>query len=214
MSQAHLQDRHTYALGVAGRHLGTWADAYRPAHPLEPFKDEFRFMKLPAAFVPARGGAQQTNLYGDPFWHGLFDASYTRPGDYLRCRTGVYFIASQLPLLPLLCVMTNRTVSLVRPNPQSAPSANPYGGYSWGNDTALMTGWPASVVTNTRYGQPEGKLPTDQPVSYLTVLMPRIEPVTLETGDMLTDDLGRQAVLVAAELTELGWRLIAKVITN
>jgi hypothetical protein len=214
MLQSRLQDRHTYALGVAGRCLGTWADAYRPAHPLEPFKDEFRFMKLPAAFVPARGGAQQTNLYGDPFWHGLFDASYTRPGDYLCCATGVYFIASQLPLLPVLCVMTNRTISFARPNPQTMPSANPYGGYSPANATTLMMGWPASVVTTTHYGQPEGKLPTDQPVSYLTLLMPCIDPVKLETGDMLTDDLGRQAVLVAAELTELGWRLTAKVIAN
>lgn len=129
-------------------------------------------------------------------------------------REGVFFVASQLPLLPILCVKTNRTISIGRPELQAAISANSYGGFTQGSYTSLMQCWPASVMTNSRYGQSESALPTDQPAAYISILMPAIEAVRLTTGDIVDDDLGRAAVLVGAELTELGWRLEAKVITN
>jgi hypothetical protein len=38
--------------------------------------------------------------------------------------------------------------------------------------------------------------------------------VILRPSDLLTDDLGRNAVVAAAELTDLGWRITAKQATT
>jgi hypothetical protein len=39
------------------------------------------------------------------------------------------------------------------------------------------------------------------------VLLPGTPGVHLEPGDLMLDELGRRSVVVATELTELGWRL-------
>lgn len=173
-----------------------------------------RFLKLPACFVPARGGDRRANLPGDPFWDGIFDASYTRPGDYIVAETGVFFIASQLPLLPVLCVRTNRTISLARPAAQTRVSSNTYGGYRLGSAEPILTKWPASVMISSQYGKPEATLPTNQPSANFNILLPNTGHAALANGDLLSDDLGRSGVLIGTEQTDLGWRLTARAITN
>ena len=214
MTGAYVQDRHCYAMGVAARHSGAWAEAFRPAGPTDPLSASHRFLRLPVYFVPARGGDRRTNLPGDPFWDGIFDASYTRPGDYIIGETGTFFIASQLPLLPILCVRTNRTISISRPATQSRLSGNSYGGYRSSNAEPILTKWPGNVTTSNQYAKPEATLPTNQPSANLSVLLPTTGLVTVMNGDIVTDDLGRSGVLIATEQTNLGWRLTAKAITN
>jgi hypothetical protein len=214
MTGAYVQDRHWYAMGVAARHSGTWAEAFRPAGPAEPLSMSHRFLRLPVCFVPARGGERRTNLPGDPFWDGIFDASYTRPGDYIVAQTGTFFIASQLPLLPVLCVRTNRTISASRPTPQTRVTGNSYGGYRPGSAEPLLTKWPACVTISSQYGRPEASLPTNQPSANFNILLPNMSRIVLSTGDLVTDDLGRSGVLIATEQTDLGWRVTAKAVTN
>lgn len=209
-----LQDRHCYAMGIAARHIGAWADAYRPKGTSDPLNPQQRFLRLTAGFLPGSGSAKRPNQPGNPFWQGVFDASYTQPGDYLVAPSGTYFIGSQAPLLPVLCVKTNRTIDVARPGVQMAISVNPYGGYNPAGSVAILNGWPASMTTNTYYGQPEAALPADQPNAYLDILLPTINQAVLRDGDIVTDDLGRSAVLVASELTDFGWRLVAKVVTT
>ena len=214
MSGAYVQDRHCYAMGIAARHNGTWAEAFRPSTSTDPLDRTNRFLKLPESFVHSRGGGRHTNLPGDPFWDGIFDASYTRSGDYIVADTGVFFIVSQIPLLPILCVKANRIVSVSRPATQSHLSSNTYGGYRPGNTKGVLTKGPASVLTSSQYGKPETGLPTNQPSGSLSILLPTVGSTMLTTGDIITDDRGRSAVLVATEQSDLGWRLTAKMITN
>jgi hypothetical protein len=214
MSGAYVQDRHCYAMGVAARHVGFWAEAFRPAGPDEPLRPGHRFLRLPVSFVPARGGERRTILPGDPLWQGIFDASYTQPGDYIVAGTGIFFIASQVPLLPVLCVRTNRTISITRPATQNQLTGTNYGGYRPGASTPVLTKWPVSAITSGQYGQPETTLPTNQPSANLSLLIPPLKETLLSNGDIIVDDLGRSGVLISTEQTDLGWRATVKIVTT
>lgn len=142
--------------------------------------------------------------------HGIFDAAYTRPGDYLVQEGAVWFIASQEPLLPVLCVRCNRVVSFSRPVTSSTTGIAEYGGVASTSMTSLLQSWPASVLGASGSGEPQADLPSDNTVPYWTVLLAAFPGVTLLPADLMSDDLGRNATVAAAELTELGWRLTVK----
>jgi hypothetical protein len=214
MNGRKLQDRLYLGLGLSARHVGLSADAYRPVGPFNPLDKQNRFLRLPAAFVSTKGNDARTNGYGEPLWRGIFDASYTRAGDYLVLETENFFVASQEPLLPVLCVRANRIISIVRPNMQTSTASNAYGGYTSGNSAPLMEGWPASVLGENRSSASATDLPTDQAIPYWNILLPAIAHIILSPGDLITDDLNRTAAIAGSELTYLGWRISAKMATT
>lgn len=208
-----VQDRQHYAWGVAARHVGVSADVYRPSGPGGPINDAHRFLRFNAAFLPAEGGMNRPGGYGQPEWQGIFDASYTRPGDYVVTADRTFFIAAQQPLLPVLCVLTNRTVSIGRPSLQTSVGTNGYGGYNSGTVSSLLIGWPVSMLGTSASGVPATGLPTAQSAAQVMVLLPVAPSINLMPGDMISDDLGRNLMVTSAELSELGWRLSARVVT-
>jgi hypothetical protein len=214
MDPTLLQDRISRGLGAAARAIGRLTDAYRPSAADDPLARTNRFLRLPAAFSAPDNRFARPNAFGAALWHGVFDAAYTRVGDYLVQGEDVWFVAAQQKLLPVLCVQANRTISLARPAAPAAPGANAYGGVTLSAATPLMGNWPASVLGAGGSGRPEADLPSDASVPYWTVLLPAWPGVTLRTGDLVTDDLARTAVVAAAELTPLGWRLSAKQATT
>jgi hypothetical protein len=214
MNARKLQDRQYLGLGMSATRIGHLADAFRPAGPFHPLDRKNRFLRLPASFVSTLGRFDQTNSYGDVLWSGIFDGSYTRAGDYLVVESGMFFIASQLPLLPILCVKTNRVISIAQPTMQTSVACNSYGGYTAGGSITLMDEWPASVLGENRAGRSSADLPTDQLIPYWEVLVPAPDCVLLTPGDIITDDLGRTAVIAGSEQTNLGWRISAKVATT
>jgi hypothetical protein len=214
MNGRTLQDRLHMGLGLAARHVGQSADAFRSKGPFHPLAKQNRFLRLPAIFVSARGNDSRTNVYGEALWHGIFDASYTRPGDYLVLETGSFFVASQEPLLPILCVKTNRIISIARPDMQTGVAGNSYGGYTSGSSVALIEGWPANVLGENHSAASSADLPTDQGTPFWNILLPSVSGVTLSPGDLITDDLNRTAVVAGSELTNLGWRISARMATT
>jgi hypothetical protein len=214
MNGRKLQDRLYLGLGLSARFVGQSADAFRPKGPIRPLDNQNRFLRLPATFVSAKGGDSRTNAYGDPLWHGIFDASYTKAGDYIVLGSGTFFIGSQAPLLPVLCIKTNRTISVARPNMQTSVASNTYGGYTSGSSIVLLEQWPASVLGESSSGVSAANLPTHQGVPYWSVLVPAPAGILLSPGDIITDDLQRSAVIAGSELTELGWRINAKMATT
>jgi hypothetical protein len=205
-----VQDREYYARGLVARKIGASFDAYRPTGSSNPLGDAYRYMKLYAAFELANGGFKKANTYGDAGWYGLFDASYTQPGDYLVAGDRVLFIASQQPLLPVLCIQTNRVVDVMRPALQTNVGTNAYGGYTSNGSSVLAAGWPASVLGIGGGGTSGTGLPTDQSMPAFIVLMPKVPTVIFSPGDIMNDDLGRTIVIASTELTDLGWRLSAR----
>jgi hypothetical protein len=211
MDSQKLQDKIYLALGKSACFTGATADAYRPTGPEGPLNKQNRYLRLPAVFTPADG---KSDGYGQPLWHGVFDGSYTRPGDYLVCSSRIFFIASQEPLAPILCVRTNRTISIVRPNQQTMVATNPYGGYQGGDASQLLLEYPASVLGENRSSASNVDLPSDLTVPYWSVLLPAPSGLLLSPGDLITDDLNRSAVIASSELTSLGWRINAKMATT
>jgi hypothetical protein len=214
MNGRKLQDRLYLGLGLSARHVGQSTDAFRPSGPFQPLAARNRFLRLPAVFTSSHGKYSQTNEFGNALWHGIFDASYTKAGDYLVTAGVTYFVASQAPLLPILCARTNRIISITQPDVQANIAGNAYGGYTSGGSTMLMADWPASILGNGRTSHSTADLPTDQGTPYWNVLVPSPAGVVLAPGDIITDDLGRTAVISGSELTELGWRIIARMATT
>ena len=214
MHPTELQDRIHKALNAAARAVGADTDAYRPTGISEPLAPVNRYLRLRAAFTAMDGRFAHPNRYGDALWYGLFDAAYTQPGDYLVQDASVWFIAAQQRLLPVLCVQTNRVVSFWRPAAPSSTGVNDYGGVTTATNSPLLTDWPASVLGASGQGRPDTGLPSDSSIPYWTVLVPAFPGVILHPSDLMTDDIGRSAVVAAAELTDLGWRIIAKQATT
>jgi hypothetical protein len=210
MRQAKLQDRLAWAANITARAAGDWADAYRPAGITLPLAPANRYLRIPVLFTGYAGKFNRPLGYGEAVAHGIFDYSYTRPGDYLVKGDMIWFIASQDVLQPALCVRTNRILSFSRAAAPSSTGANNYGGVTASTVTPLIQGWPASVLGSSGSGQPSAGLPSDSSVPYWTVLLPLLPGVTLLPSDLMTDDLGRSAVVSAAESTFLGWRLTVK----
>ena len=214
MRQQRLQDRVSWASNVCARATGDWTDAYRPSGASDPLAPSNRFLRLPALFTGARGRFEQPQGYGDVLAHGIFDYAYTRPGDYLVQADRTWFVATQPPLLPALCVQTSRIVSFARPAAPATTGVNGYGGVTASTVTPLLANWPASVTGSSGSGQPSAQLPSDSGVPLWTVLLPALPGIVLLPADLMTDDLGRTATIVAAELTSLGWRLTMKQATT
>ncbi len=97
---------------------------------------------------------------------------------------------------------------------QTTIASNSYGGYTSGSSITLIEGWPASVLGENRTSRSTADLPTDQVIPYWNVLLPSPAGVVLSPGDIITDDLGRTAVISGTELTNLGWRISAKMATT
>jgi hypothetical protein len=214
MDPAVLQDRIYRGLNAAARTIGTDTDAYRPSGIADPLAPANRYLRLRAAFTARDNKFAHPNAYGDALWYGVFDAAYTRIGDYLVQGNTVWFVAAQQRLVPVLCVQTNRVISFARPAAPSATGVNTYGGVLNETNQELLTNWPASVLGAAGRGHPSAELPSDSSVAYWTVLLPAIEGVTLLASDLMTDDLGRSAVVAGSELSELGWRLTVKQATT
>jgi hypothetical protein len=111
MDATTLADRISRGLGTAARVLGPWTDAYRPSSPADPLAPANRYLRLPAAFSAPDGRFERPDPYGAVLWDGVFDSAYTRLGDYLMQGSSTWFIATQQPLLPVLCVRTSRVIS-------------------------------------------------------------------------------------------------------
>jgi hypothetical protein len=210
MDPAHLQDRIHWGLNAAARAIGIETDVFRPSGVSEPLDPRNRFLRLRAAFTAQDGRFAQPSGYGDTLWHGVFDAAYTKPGDYLVQQQVTWFVASQQRLLPVLCVQTNRIVTFWRPAAPANTGVNNYGGVAAETNTPLLMDWPASLRGASGGGRPDSDLPSDSSIPYWTVLLPAFPGILLRPSDLMTDDLGRNAVVTAAELTDLGWRIAAK----
>lgn len=211
MDAQALQDRLSRGMGLAARRIGQVHDLHRPDGAVRPVRADTRVLRLHAAFSAEEPRFARPQGYGRALWWATLDGAAVRPGDYLRGPSGTFFVAAAQPLLPVLAVRTNRTLSASRPAAPLATGVNDYGGLVAATATTLLTGWPASVLAAGGGGP--GPLPGDARQAWWTVLLPplpRAAGVVLRASDLLGDDEGRSFVIASAEESELGWRLVAK----
>lgn len=205
MDAATLQQRLYKGYAKAAQYIGPLYNVFRPSDPLSPFSGG-PVATLNASFNAMDMSYGKPNLYGKPLWYALVDGTQTMVGDYLINDSQTFFIAAMQPILPILAVDCNRTISVLRPQQQDGVGAVGYGGDTDANETPLMTGWPASVLQGTKGEKGEVNLPGDVRNPWWAMLMPAFPGVVLQSADIVTDDIGRRYIISSAELTDLGWR--------
>lgn len=210
MDGATIQQRIYAGRGKAALRIGLDCRQYRPLSAAAPLGNLLATLK--AAFNAGDSSYRAPNLYGDPVWYGDFDARQTLPGDYLvRVSDGAtFFIAAQQPLLPIVCIDCNRSLRVTRQQPVTSVGAVGYGGIQKANDVDVLGTagalWPASILMGGRK-EAAASLPAGVKNAGWKILLPPSVPITLQAGDILTDDMGRRYAVDSAELTDLGWRL-------
>jgi hypothetical protein len=212
MDVERLQDRLYWGLNRLANKTGRVTDAYRANGVSNPLDRSNRFIQLPATFSRADGSFTRPVGYEDALWRGYFDASYTRAGDYLVHRREVWFIAAQHSLLPILCVRTNRIISITR---QITPTTGTSASLATGTTSiTVISHWPASVLGTGTEGRSITELPGDTRIPTAVALLPCTHGQILQAADVITDELGGAAIVVAAELSDLGWRLNIRAVTT
>ncbi len=199
-----LQNRISKGMGVAARRSGLPFTIYRPCGAVQPLAAQNRVLELSAAFYPGVSDGKSGADYGRPLWRGVYDALYTRTGDYLVGRETTYFVACQQVGLPVQCVRTNRIVSLVRPTPATQ------GGYSGFFSTpgeTVLAEWPASLLVEG--GRADEVRVGETKLGIWTLLLPTL-PVCPQAADVVSDDAGGVYAVGSAEQSVLGWRLAVR----
>lgn len=189
--------------------LGQSCALYRPLTAAAPLGNQIGTVL--AAFNAGDGTYGKPNLYGDSTWFADLDGTQTQPGDILvRTLDGqVFFVAAQQPLLPIVVVGCERTVTVRRQQQRSGVGVQGYGGSTAANEAVLLSGWPASILQGTKGERAASGLPGDVRSPWWSILMPLVPGVQLQTGDIMTCDLGRRYAISSAEITDLGWRITA-----
>ena len=205
MTRASVQDAIARGNGRAAAVLGGWCDAYRADGARAPLAAARRYLRLRAAFFPEDGRAG-----ADGVWRGVFDSAYTRVGDYLAGDGVVWFVAVQAPMVPVLCVRTNRVLRFSRPATEGLAGVGRYGGVDRAAAVTVLEEWPGCVLS-ARGGGIQAGLPGDAGDAAWHVALPVLpEGVELRAGDLMRDEVGRAGVVVAAEMSALGWRLLVR----
>ncbi len=73
--------------------------------------------------------------------------------------------------------------------------------------SAVMTGWPCSLLQGTKGEKPDDGVPRDSRNPWYTVLLPAIQGLELRIDDQVSDIKGYRHIVSSAKLTDLGWRL-------
>lgn len=191
----------------AGAVTGTPYTQYRPANASAPMISPLA--TLQASFdAKAAYGFNAPNEYGDARWYGLLDTSAVAPGDYLVGQLGTFFVAAVQPLLPAFCISCNVVLDLLRVPANASPGMQPYAAVS--GEAVMLAGWPASMLLGGRSSRGEAGLPGELPLASYLALLPAFAGVTVLPGDVLRDADGVRYNVGQAELSDLGWRIYAR----
>lgn len=189
MDGTRLQSLIYKGLGNAAAHIGLSFQGYRPNGALNPIAVGNETALISASFTTAYSYSKP-NTYGQATWQAVLDGSQVNVGDYLVGTPGTFFIAAKQPLLPILSVGCNRTVSITQ-----------------NGTTPVAIGWPASIlIESTRGNAPLEDIAGNPSTPHWWMLLPAVPGLTIDVADLVTDDLNRQYFVTAAELTDLGWR--------
>lgn len=210
MDAATLQTKIYSGYAKAAERLGVSTYVFRPLQADAPFTQPIATLK--ASFTAEEFHYGKPRKYGQAMWYGLFDGSQTQAGDYLVRGASIWFIASQALHLPILCVACQRKIRISRPVSQTAVGALPYQGRVEPKQKVVLgsqAAWPASLLLGAH--QEAGlNLPASVKEAGWIALLPPSVPITIQSGDVITDDLKRRFTVYVAELSELGWRLQVK----
>lgn len=205
MNGARLQTLIYRGYQKAALRIGTDFDVYRSTSAIDPLLSTNLITSLLAS-ANISWSYEKANRHGNAVWQLIADGRLLQCSDYLVGES-TFFIAGMQPLLPILAVKCNRTLTIKRPTQPTGIGAVGYGGYLDATAKVIMQNCPAALLESGKSETNTVQLPTDAKVSWYRVLLPALANVILKTGDIITDEASLQYMTNSAELTELGWRL-------
>lgn len=207
MDAVTLQNRVYYGYTQAALRIGLTFSQYRPTTATNALNAAFKLRTMPASFNALDMKYGKANGYGKPTWYCVADGRILQVGDYLTGNGSTYFIAAMQPILPILAVECNRTVTIYRPQQQPGVGALGYGGNTQTNQAAVVTGFPVSLLLSAKAERNPVNLPGDGRATSNILLLPPIPGgVIIKDDDIVEDDLGTRYLIFDAEKTDLGWR--------
>jgi hypothetical protein len=206
MDGVKLADRLAYGAGCAARRAGFLHDAYRVDGPAQPLDLSRRFLRLCVAFVLPGGNVGAPAGFGVPYRQAWADWGYLRAGDYLAGPEGVAFVAATEPPKPMLVVMTNAVLDLLRPAAPVLPGLSSYGAITRGTETVLLSKFPASLLISGVGDRTKVGLPDDTKVPGFMAMLPVVAGVTPQVADLVLDERGQKFLVTAVETLNAVWR--------
>lgn len=206
-----LQAKINGGFGKAAQRIGLPFDVFRPNGTATPLAPGNKVATLPAAFAVH---SIMNFSFGKPsdfetgLFHGLFDASAVRAGDYLSGRGRTFFVAALDPIVPPLCVSCERTLTVTRAAAKGIGEQG-YGGSTRASDVPILTGWPGSLLA-ARIMRETDMLPGDAGHGTFDVLLPITAGAEIRSSDVIIDDMSRRYVVQSAQATAQGWKIVAK----
>jgi hypothetical protein len=215
MDGATISAKVYYGHAKAAKYLGLPFDQYRPGGVAgsSPIASANKIGSgIRAAFTnhgPKNFDFGSPSDMKSPLNHILVDDRIIAVFDYFVSSTnGTYFVSDMTPSMPTLAVLCNRTINVLSPSPQSIPvGASGYDGTTAAGETAIMTGWPASVLIDRIVR--EQVVPESAGFATYRILLPYVAGIKIRGGDIITDDMGRRYDIITAELQTYGWRMAA-----
>jgi hypothetical protein len=159
------------------------------------------------AYVLPGGGVAAPSGFAAPFREAWADWSYLQVGDYLAGPEGTVFVAAIEPPKPMLVVMTNADISLWRPAAPVLAGINPYGAILPATSTALVAGFPASLLVGGTSDRTRAGLADEPKLPGYVCMLPRVAGVQPLVADILVDAGGARFLVNAVEVVNGVWRL-------
>lgn len=209
MDGLRLADRLAYGAGCAARRIGFVHDIYRAAGPETPLDITNRFMQLSVALLLPGGSASGPAALAQPFRQAVVDWSYLRTGDYLVGPEGVLFVAQIEPPKPILVVLTNETITMLRPGRTKKLGVNGYSGAPSETEVQLIEKYPSSFLVGGIGNKINNGLPDDVKVPGFSVLLPVVDSVSPQISDILVNKNGMRFIVTSVEELSGVWRLSA-----
>ena len=212
MDGATLQQKVYYGYAQAAKRVGHAHIQSRPVFGGTP--TAIGSINAVMAVGPTTGfNFERPALEADFQFQCLADAAQLQIGDVLTdALSGVtYFIGGKAPLMPVIAIRCNATLSFERRSPPvQAPGLNAYSGASFANEIEAVTGIPACVIFASSGKSSRGTaLPGDAPgpIKYEIHVSPLIDATMIALNDAVIDDAGRRFLVAGFEKTPVSFRL-------
>lgn len=203
---ALIQEKIYTGYGKAAKRLGQVFNHYRPASAFDPVSAPFLIGTILMSSNTS-WSYMKYDGYGGAARNLVIDGNKTQPFDYLVGEKETFFIAAMQPIVPIMGVMVDSTISITRATQSNDVGYGGYSGHTDITDVTIMQNIPVSLLNGSRGSKNPVDLPTDTKMPMYQLLMPFLDDVIVTNGDFVIDQNGTRYVISAHELTELGWRL-------
>jgi len=121
-----------------------------------------------------------------------------------------WYIAAMQLMLPILAIQCNHFVTVTRQTQNDGNTQGQYFGYTPATATTIASNVPCSILFGNKGSRNEQKLPSDTHLGFWTILLPYLDNTVYENKDIIIDENEFRYVVDTAELTTLGWRIMAR----